>query len=472
MMLWNSAVNAFASLSPLAISLVCLGGFYLLVALVGLISRKISKRGQIITKRVITNRSDHYDPNKKIVLDLAAVSGDAIEVIADEMFPADGTPHSYIKHGIVLPTKLARDGQPALVVDVGANVGLFGVSMKYLCDIDVASRPKLQANRNNNSNNTSSTAKSPATKRATSVRGSPRGAGRSGKKEQSAAAVAHTCQNNDDNANNNNNYLAPSVRVVGFEPIPETFECARQNFSTYFAESNQRCIDAGRPLHASRVLQLGIGRAPQTVTFHYDPAFSAMASMAKAEITAAIKTAPLQLAGAALQDMKEFGLRRLHQRSLLNDCVYRPLLLAIGIAGTLFRTPIIKYVAALLSIPIVVAGIIWRVTSLPVEHTTECHIEPLPAALKRVGADDPATAIALLKVDVEGAEEEVLLGIDDITWSRVHQCVVEIHQTPDRRVERLVALLKEKGFKRVVIDTEEFAVHAVCELKTVFATRH
>ena len=53
--------------------------------------------------------------------------------------------------------------------------------------------------------------------------------------------------------------------------------------------------------------------------------------------------------------------------------------------------------------------------------------------------------IALLKVDVEGAELQVLLGIDEADWARLEQVVVEVHDR-DGKLEAVAELLRFRGF--------------------------
>ncbi len=63
------------------------------------------------------------------------------------------------------------------------------------------------------------------------------------------------------------------------------------------------------------------------------------------------------------------------------------------------------------------------------------------------------TRIDLLKVDVEKAEADVLAGIDDETWSKIDQIVLEVHDI-EGRLGRVVDLLTSRGFG-VVHDRDE-----------------
>ncbi|KAK3260575.1 hypothetical protein CYMTET_30475 [Cymbomonas tetramitiformis] len=54
-------------------------------------------------------------------------------------------------------------------------------------------------------------------------------------------------------------------------------------------------------------------------------------------------------------------------------------------------------------------------------------------------------SIELLKVDVEGAELQVLQGVEDGDWARIKQLVVEVHDVNGRLAD-VVGLLQEKGY--------------------------
>jgi FkbM family methyltransferase len=86
-----------------------------------------------------------------------------------------------------------------------------------------------------------------------------------------------------------------------------------------------------------------------------------------------------------------------------------------------------------------------------------CAARSLSSILREHGRGDPRDggAIALLKVDVEGAELDVLRGLAPCDWARVAQVVVEAHAVGDR-VQRIVALLRELGgFAHVCAEPDE-----------------
>jgi len=70
-----------------------------------------------------------------------------------------------------------------------------------------------------------------------------------------------------------------------------------------------------------------------------------------------------------------------------------------------------------------------------------CRVE----TLSRVVHALQINRIDLLKIDVEGAEWDVLRGINSGDWPRIHQVVAEVHDE-DGRVARVEKLLREHGF--------------------------
>ncbi|WP_328723097.1 FkbM family methyltransferase [Streptomyces sp. NBC_00247] len=101
------------------------------------------------------------------------------------------------------------------------------------------------------------------------------------------------------------------------------------------------------------------------------------------------------------------------------------------------------------------------VAELLVGESVDCEVRTLGQALQ----DHSVDRIDLLKIDVEKAEWQVLLGIDDNLWQRVDQVVMEVHDI-DGRVAACVSLLEDKGFSVLVdrnqdlLNTDMYGVYA------------
>ncbi|MFI8091863.1 FkbM family methyltransferase [Streptomyces sp. NPDC086080] len=95
------------------------------------------------------------------------------------------------------------------------------------------------------------------------------------------------------------------------------------------------------------------------------------------------------------------------------------------------------------------------------------HAEKVTVDVERLAAFLPEDRhVDLLKVDVEGAEADVLLGIDDSQWSRIRRVVVEVADL-DGQLDRVCGILRKAGFdvvpQRAPLTEEEnryYMVHA------------
>jgi FkbM family methyltransferase len=71
----------------------------------------------------------------------------------------------------------------------------------------------------------------------------------------------------------------------------------------------------------------------------------------------------------------------------------------------------------------------------------QCPVMALAQVVAQAGLD----RIDLLKIDVEKAEIDVLAGMDEDTWARVRQMVIEVHDV-DGRVDEVLEMLRGRGF--------------------------
>lgn len=90
-------------------------------------------------------------------------------------------------------------------------------------------------------------------------------------------------------------------------------------------------------------------------------------------------------------------------------------------------------------------------------------IRPLSACIDELGL----TQIDLLKIDVEGAELDVLRGIDGAHFPRIRQLVIEVENAGDRAPE-VLALLEAKGFRLDLVQDE---VQKAGNFALVYGTR-
>jgi hypothetical protein len=96
-------------------------------------------------------------------------------------------------------------------------------------------------------------------------------------------------------------------------------------------------------------------------------------------------------------------------------------------------------------------------------QTFACSLRPLSDVIAEAGVD----RIDLLKVDVQKAELDVLLGLADADWPKVRQVVVEVHDT-DGRLAGLSQMLAERGF---TVTTDQEALYAGSAIYLLYGTR-
>ncbi|GET85723.1 31-O-demethyl-FK506 methyltransferase [Leishmania tarentolae] len=246
--------------------------------------------------------------------------------------------------------------------------------------------------------------------------------------------------------------MNPQAIVVAAEPIPGLCALARENTAPY-----------GRQVW---VEQVGVSAASVAgAEFLVDPRVMAGSSMYEAEITRAWKAAsPFTQLSVIARDNVISG-----------NLPTQPTLLLCS----LLEKPFLRWIAVVLLMPVLVLLTIFLLTSPSQRRRLRCECVPFAelldrstsrmtdVAMRRRVTDGP---IALVKVDVEGSEWDVLQGIADSEWRRIERLVVEVHDIQDRvfRVERL---LRGKGFQEVHVAQEEWASHKVLRIHSVFARR-
>lgn len=191
---------------------------------------------------------------------------------------------------------------------------------------------------------------------------------------------------------------APSARVFAFEPVPQVFAAL---------ERNMTLIEP----HAVAV-PLGLGAKACEVEFDYFPGVAAL-STAHHEVGA-------RMAGGI--------------RDLLT-----------GSAGEAVRAVIERTGAGELAQEDGFLDTLLRV------ERVRARIDTLSSQMAAYGVGE----IDLLKIDTEGAEEEVLAGINEADWPRIRQLMVEVHLGRPK-LEEIAAGLAARGY-RVTTDMHPLA---------------
>ncbi|MFN0203037.1 MAG: FkbM family methyltransferase [Bacteroidia bacterium] len=201
------------------------------------------------------------------------------------------------------------------------------------------------------------------------------------------------------------------TQVFAFEPIPFIHEVLEANAKAYASRFH--------------TFQLGVGKEVASFPFKYFP-FSPALSTAHPEIW---EKNPEDLARATHSQLQKLpkGFRFLR---------FLPLFVS-------------KIIAKILQANAV---------------TVQCQIIPLSHIIDLHRIE----CIHLLKIDCEGAEYDVLLGIREEHWGKIQQIVAEVYNQ-DSRVEKVKQLLEAKGFTKIVIEEDDDVKGA--NLYNVYATK-
>jgi FkbM family methyltransferase len=191
-------------------------------------------------------------------------------------------------------------------------------------------------------------------------------------------------------------FVARSLReatILAIEPVPDVFAMLHRT-----VESNCRCD--------VRLANCAIGPVGGTATITYFPRVSVASSLHH-------------------RDTRDF---RAHSRSfVLGELARR----STVVARLMAVTPRWAWMP--------LAEVIRRF--FHASRRVDCVVRPLADLIR----EQRLSRIDLLKVDTEGAEEDVMESIDADQWASIRQVVVEVHEGPES-ARRMCSFLEAKGF--------------------------
>jgi FkbM family methyltransferase len=195
------------------------------------------------------------------------------------------------------------------------------------------------------------------------------------------------------------------VALLAFEPAPETFAHLRQNLAEHFPDARVR------------LFRRAVGERPGEATFYFRPGASATSSLypeAMGGDTGPIIDAVVrELPAGADGPQVPAWFRRLP----------RPVI-----------QQLIRIGARLMVKP-------------PVE--TRCKVTTVSEVLR----EESIEGVDFLKIDVEGAELDVVRGIRPEHWQRIRRVSVEVHDSNDR-LRTIREILEGPGFDDVRVEQE------------------
>jgi 31-O-methyltransferase len=229
-------------------------------------------------------------------------------------------------------------------------------------------------------------------------------------------------------------HLANTIRdleIHAFEPVPELFDALQRNLAEHAPAAHARNV--------------GLADREGDAIFEIDRFMTIGATMHPHIFDRQPGTPAAAWADAAIADAGKVD----------SSPVLR--LIAAGLATPLVRPVVLLFMAAL--------GLLLALRRRIFLLRRRCRLVTFSSALAASGAPH----VDLVKIDVEGAEEQVIAGIDDRDWPRIRQLVIETHDV-DHRLDRLSALLESRGF-RTTRAQEDWAMHKLLGIWTLYGVR-
>jgi FkbM family methyltransferase len=225
----------------------------------------------------------------------------------------------------------------------------------------------------------------------------------------------------------------PGVRIRAFEPVARTFGMLQRNLAE----------------HAPGVVAVnaGLSAAPGSAVIDVDRFSSVGASVTPATLSQASRQ------DGSLREWADAGLAD-YERIEPNA----PMRMLRASLASRWAWPIgVTAVAGMLAF--------FEARKKLFLTRETCELRTLSGELAASGF----AGLDLVKIDVEGAEEDVLRGIDEQDWPRIRQLVIEVHNADGRR-DRLARDLERRGY-RVMHDREDWALHNLMGISALFAIR-
>ena len=226
-----------------------------------------------------------------------------------------------------------------------------------------------------------------------------------------------------------------NLRLFAFEPIPSLFAILQQNAKALFPAEN------------AHLLNIGLSDRAGTAQFTFNPSLSMTASMYPDVIAQSAQKQPsvytwmqALISDMALVSRLPKGLARRLNQFLSNRYLRMPTL-------------------GLLGLPLLAMSAGQRLRTKRIN----CSLKTISQVIR----ENDLHRIDVMKIDVEGSELDVIQGIDDADWSKIRQFIIEVHDL-ENRINTLVSLFTLHGF-RTVVDQEEWALHKLMNIYTLYA---
>ncbi|MCI0661272.1 MAG: FkbM family methyltransferase [Acidobacteria bacterium] len=227
------------------------------------------------------------------------------------------------------------------------------------------------------------------------------------------------------------------LRIIAFEPIPQTFSILKKN------------IDGSPNGSQVKLFNFGLSNKSGRSLFEFDRFASLAATMRPDDVNGCIRK------DAGMREWARAGISDLRKIDVLSPRLADYLLTALSrpFAGALVAAVMISFLFL---------SLFRRRLFL---QKIECELKTISEVIR----EQRLATIALLKIDVEGSELDVIEGIAEEDWPRIRQCVVEVHDY-EGRVQRMKAIFESRGY-RTIVSQEDWEAHKLINTFTIYAVR-
>lgn len=234
---------------------------------------------------------------------------------------------------------------------------------------------------------------------------------------------------------------AKNLRIFAFEPVPPTFEAMDENLTSI-------CKPVAAEVHTFKA---AVGREKGSVVFTCDPfltvgasSYDTLSPWVKDALTNIRPTTAALVEFRATQGFAWFWNAVL---AALNVPVLGSLVLVLLILQQIYTFSCAAVRKKLYQFTV-------KVDVISLADVIEKH---------------KVSKIDLLKVDVEGAEFEVLKGIPAAVWPAVRQAVIEVHDFEGKQKAAVRKFLEERGFD--IVDAYQEKIFSIMQMGVFYCTR-
>jgi hypothetical protein len=228
-----------------------------------------------------------------------------------------------------------------------------------------------------------------------------------------------------------------NLKIFAFEPIPSTFQMLELNCKDHLSGSEVK------------LFPVGIADSCRVQDMCFDGFLSAGSTLYIDQIDGAVslKTKPRVWVKALITD--------LHDTGMMKDLSFSRL--TRGIDNPFSRPFILAPFCAAIGIGALVRRA--RLRKIP------CQLKTLSTVIRETGTE----RIDLLKVDVEGAELDVVRGIQPDDFKKIRQIAIEVHDF-EAHLQKITDILKINGFSTSV-RPGDWKIHKLLNIYTVYGKR-